>query len=287
MVLPPSDEAPLLSSYTTWKYKMGNISRGFGKLGRASSTYLRAKAHFRTIFLASVVSVANFPSQLPLPTYFAKSSVYGAINLKIGQTKYCWKVLNPVCLLSAPKLLPKVMSCKGQGKGHLNTSRKMQQNEELHESLGELQENLLRFNWISLTANTQSVNSKIETLSKGKEEKPKIASMHESEGRYGGDNVNESSGERRRNSQSSMGERREGDLNEYVDWELMLYQIVSSFDLHDHKMARLVTLEFCGYALVWWNQVLEEIRSDKRGPFEGWRDLKCLMRKRFVPSSYI
>ncbi|RDY01359.1 hypothetical protein CR513_15324, partial [Mucuna pruriens] len=43
--------------------------------------------------------------------------------------------------------------------------------------------------------------------------------------------------------------------NEYVDWELKVDQI--------------------------------EIRSDKRGPCEGWRDLKRLIRERFVPSSYI
>ncbi|RDX88679.1 hypothetical protein CR513_29698, partial [Mucuna pruriens] len=75
--------------------------------------------------------------------------------------------------------------------------------------------------------------------------------------------------------------------NEYIDWELMVDQIVSSFDLHGHKVVRLVTLKFCGYALVWWSQVLEEIRIDKRGPYEGWRDLKRLMRETFVPSSYI
>ncbi|RDX94055.1 hypothetical protein CR513_23609, partial [Mucuna pruriens] len=59
--------------------------------------------------------------------------------------------------------------------------------------------------------------------------------------------------------------------------------------LGDCKPYEYVDLElmFYGYALVWWNQVLEEIKSDKRGPCKGWRDLKQLMRERFVPSSYI
>ncbi|RDY01828.1 hypothetical protein CR513_14793, partial [Mucuna pruriens] len=74
---------------------------------------------------------------------------------------------------------------------------------------------------------------------------------------------------------------------EYVDWELKVDQIVSSVFLHGRKVVRLATLEFCGYALVWWNQVLEEIMSDKRGPCEGWRGLKRLMRERFIPSSYV
>ncbi|RDY11889.1 hypothetical protein CR513_03385, partial [Mucuna pruriens] len=141
----------------------------------------------------------------------------------------------------------------------------------------------------SFQKDTQSVNAKVEVLRKGKEERPKISSMHESGGSYGGDNLSESSGGRKRNSQSSMGEKCEGDVRmkrnrrlqvgEYVDRELMVDQIVSSFDLHSRKVVRLINLNFCGYTL--------EIRHDKRGPCEGWRDLKHLTRERFVPSSYI
>ncbi|RDX99731.1 hypothetical protein CR513_17184, partial [Mucuna pruriens] len=40
------------------------------------------------------------------------------------------------------------------------------------------------------------------------------------------------------------------------------------------------------YALVWWTQVFEDIRSIVIEPYESWRDLKRLMRKRFVPPSY-
>ncbi|RDX75771.1 hypothetical protein CR513_44313, partial [Mucuna pruriens] len=163
---------------------------------------------------------------------------------------------------------------------------------------------------------TQSVNAKVEALSIGKEERFKIAYMHESEGSYGGDNLSESNGGMRRSSRSSMGKRHERDVRmkrnrreerrerhgrrggepreeelhmskckipqflqycklvEYVDWKLMVDQIVSSFDLHDCKVVRLVTVEFCGYALIWWNQVLEEIRSDKKGHYEGRKVLR-------------
>ncbi|RDX58688.1 hypothetical protein CR513_61982, partial [Mucuna pruriens] len=47
----------------------------------------------------------------------------------------------------------------------------------------------------------------------------------------------------------------------------------------------LVNLEFGGYALVWGTQMLEEIRSDKRGLCKGRKDLKRLMGEIF-PSSY-
>ncbi|RDX83271.1 hypothetical protein CR513_35826, partial [Mucuna pruriens] len=51
-------------------------------------------------------------------------------------------------------------------------------------------------------------------------------------------------------------------------------------------MAKLVTLEFGEYALVWWTQTLEDIRREVRGPFEDWVVLKRLVRERVVLPSY-
>ncbi|RDX80079.1 hypothetical protein CR513_39411, partial [Mucuna pruriens] len=64
----------------------------------------------------------------------------------------------------------------------------------------------------SVQKDTQSVNAKVEALSKGKEDRPNIAFIHESEGSNGRDNLSESGGGRRRSSRSSMGERRERDV---------------------------------------------------------------------------
>ncbi|RDY10219.1 hypothetical protein CR513_05304, partial [Mucuna pruriens] len=107
---------------------------------------------------------------------------------------------------------------------------------------------------------TQSVIAKMEALSREKEEKPKVASLHDSEGSFG-DNLSKSSG---RSSQFSHGKRCEK---------------------HGRrgKVVRLVRLEFGEYALVWWTQ---DIRSRVIEPCESWRDLKCQMRKRFVLPSY-
>ncbi|RDX80078.1 hypothetical protein CR513_39410, partial [Mucuna pruriens] len=59
--------------------------------------------------------------------------------------------------------------------------------------------------------------------------------------------------------------------NEYVDWELMVDQIVSSFDLHGRMVVRLDTLEFCGYALVEM-QLRRNIASRKMyGGSSGWK----------------
>ncbi|RDX93074.1 hypothetical protein CR513_24718, partial [Mucuna pruriens] len=136
---------------------------------------------------------------------------------------------------------------------------------------------------------TQSVNAKVEALSKGKEERLKVASMHASEGSFEEGNCSEVS----RSSQSSLGERcerqvrvernRREEMRErhdrieeprkeeldiskckippflgnfkcmvYVDWGLKVEQILGYFNLHGRMVVRLVTLEFGDYALVWW-----------------------------------
>ncbi|RDY11116.1 hypothetical protein CR513_04267, partial [Mucuna pruriens] len=81
--------------------------------------------------------------------------------------------------------------------------------------------------------------------------------------------------------------RRGGEPKEEENLGRRSYTCLSAKSLHfleiasrmSIKVVRLVTLEFCGFIFVWWNQVLEEIRSDKRGPCEGWRDLKRLTRE--------
>ncbi|RDX87647.1 hypothetical protein CR513_30845, partial [Mucuna pruriens] len=143
---------------------------------------------------------------------------------------------------------------------------------------------------------TQSVNAKVEALSREKEEKPKVASLHDSEGSFG-DNLSESS---RRSSRSSYGERREkhgrvkrnrreermerhgrrGEEPKEEELDISKCKIPPfseayvDYELKGQKVVRLVTEEFCEYALVCWTQVLEDIRNIH------------LMRKRFVQPSY-
>ncbi|RDX91685.1 hypothetical protein CR513_26294, partial [Mucuna pruriens] len=47
---------------------------------------------------------------------------------------------------------------------------------------------------------------------------------------------------------------------------------------------RLVILEFSGYALFWWNQVLGDINRMRKAPSKSREKLNRLMRERFVPS---
>ncbi|RDY03257.1 hypothetical protein CR513_13175, partial [Mucuna pruriens] len=147
---------------------------------------------------------------------------------------------------------------------------------------------------------TQSVNSKVDVLSREKDERPKVMSMHESEGSFKGENL---SGNGRSSRYGKRGEKpRDEELETskckippflgnckpevYVDWELKVEQILGCFNLHGRRVVRLVTLEFSDYVLVWWTQVLEDIRRGEKDPCEDWVALKRLMRKRFVPPSY-
>ncbi|RDY12522.1 hypothetical protein CR513_02677, partial [Mucuna pruriens] len=124
---------------------------------------------------------------------------------------------NPVRTLSASKALLKVTSCKGQWKGHVmvvdpRVSSIGNQSFQLSSSSWIQVEKFSKMkNSMKLWANYKRVNAKVEALSKGKEERLKIASMHESERSYGGDNFSESGGRMKR-SWSSIGERRERDV---------------------------------------------------------------------------
>ncbi|RDX99586.1 hypothetical protein CR513_17340, partial [Mucuna pruriens] len=153
----------------------------------------------------------------------------------------------------------------------------------------------------SMRKDTQSVNAKVKDLSKRKEENPRVVSLHKSKGSYDEGHYSERSessrtfkrenreGQKRveRNNREERCERNrrgredprkeEHDMGKckippflsnykpkvYLDWELKVEKI-----------------------LVWWNQVLEDIRRGRRDPCESWASLKRMMRERFMPSYY-
>ncbi|RDY00626.1 hypothetical protein CR513_16164, partial [Mucuna pruriens] len=52
------------------------------------------------------------------------------------------------------------------------------------------------------------------------------------------------------------------------------------------KKVWMVTYEFSGYTMVWWNQYYREVREGRRRHIDRWPDLKREMRSRFLPTSY-
>ena len=52
------------------------------------------------------------------------------------------------------------------------------------------------------------------------------------------------------------------------------------------KKIKLASLEFEGYALVWWNQVRSDVERMRRPLINTWQDMKRVLRERFVSSYY-
>ncbi|RDY03217.1 hypothetical protein CR513_13222, partial [Mucuna pruriens] len=159
--------------------------------------------------------------------------------------------------------------------------------------------------------------SLVKALNKERDEKPKMASLHESEGSFKEGNYSEISGssqstrrerherqerveryrrEERREIRGTRGEeqRREKlDMSKckilpflgnskpkvYVDWELKVEQILSCFDVEGCMVVWFVTLEFVDTSVGGYKEGYKD-------PYECLVALKRLMRERFVPPSY-
>ena len=52
------------------------------------------------------------------------------------------------------------------------------------------------------------------------------------------------------------------------------------------KKIKLVVIEFTDYALIWWDQNVISRRMSGERLVESWKEMKVLMRRRFVPNRY-
>ena len=48
----------------------------------------------------------------------------------------------------------------------------------------------------------------------------------------------------------------------------------------------MASLEFEGYALIWWEQLLHDREEDGENPIATWEEMKRERRTRFVPKHY-
>ncbi|XP_062224492.1 uncharacterized protein LOC133923045 [Phragmites australis] len=76
------------------------------------------------------------------------------------------------------------------------------------------------------------------------------------------------------------------DPDAYLEWEEQCDQIFRVHDLSDRRHVNLSSIEFSGYALTWWNQIQENQLVLGRAHIDTWAEMKQVMRRRFVPSSY-
>ena len=76
------------------------------------------------------------------------------------------------------------------------------------------------------------------------------------------------------------------DADAYLEWAEQCDQNFRVHNLSDQRRVNLASVEFSGYALTWWNQIQENQLMLGRGYINTWEEMKQVMRRRFVPSSY-
>jgi hypothetical protein len=67
----------------------------------------------------------------------------------------------------------------------------------------------------------------------------------------------------------------------YIDWELAVDKQFAGFDFHETHKIKIAASKFIASALSWWDGI---IRKGKLP--HNWRDMKQLMRAKFVPSNH-
>jgi hypothetical protein len=76
------------------------------------------------------------------------------------------------------------------------------------------------------------------------------------------------------------------DPEAYLTWELKVDKIFRLHNYSEQKKMAMAALEFDGYALIWWEQMLNDREESGQGDVRSWAEMKREMRARFVPKHY-
>ena len=76
------------------------------------------------------------------------------------------------------------------------------------------------------------------------------------------------------------------DADAYLEWAEQCDQNFRVHNLSDQRRVNLASVEFSSYALTWWNQIQENQLVLGREDINTWEEMKQVMRRQFVPSSY-
>ncbi|KAK1595670.1 hypothetical protein QYE76_037389 [Lolium multiflorum] len=78
------------------------------------------------------------------------------------------------------------------------------------------------------------------------------------------------------------------DVEEYLTWELKIERLWRLHpDYTEDKKIKLASSEFDGYALRWWDALVQNREEDGELAIVTWRTMKAAMRARFVPTNYL
>ncbi|XP_073525851.1 uncharacterized protein [Phyllobates terribilis] len=76
------------------------------------------------------------------------------------------------------------------------------------------------------------------------------------------------------------------DADLYMEWETKVEQIWTCHNFPEKRKVQLATLEFKGFALAWWDNLVKERVRNLDPPVRTWEQMKVLLRNRFVPPYY-
>ena len=76
------------------------------------------------------------------------------------------------------------------------------------------------------------------------------------------------------------------DPDAYLTWELKVEKIFRMHNYSEEKKVHMATLEFDGYALIWWEQIQNQRQENGEFLVASWTEMKREMRARFVPKHY-
>ena len=77
------------------------------------------------------------------------------------------------------------------------------------------------------------------------------------------------------------------DVEEYLTWELKMEKLWRLHDYTEDRKIKLASSEFDGYALRWWDNLVQQRREENGLPILTWREMKAVMHARFVPTNYL
>jgi hypothetical protein len=64
------------------------------------------------------------------------------------------------------------------------------------------------------------------------------------------------------------------DPEDYFTWELKVEKIFRLHNYSEEKKLAMASLEFEGYALIWWEQLLLDREEDGEDPIVTWQEMK-------------
>jgi hypothetical protein len=99
---------------------------------------------------------------------------------------------------------------------------------------------------------------------------------------------------RRNNYQESLGKLKftmpkfdgGSDPEAYLTWELKVDKIFRIHNYSEEKKLAMASLEFEDYALIWWEQLMNEREENGQDEIATWAEMKAAMRARFIPRHY-